>query len=461
MVPSRNMILSLPLLAAFGGSIIVESRQLQTDGVVCQTKEQCQQKFKSIIGGMNFYVGDYSTKGCFLKGTKGYFGTGGTLEQMSETDLPGVRERIMCDVETDPPTGKPTQEPTDDPTKQPTPKPVTESPTKQPTKKPSLELVRPPNFDFLVDDPTQSPSLVPTLKPTNRPSLKPTAKPTNEPTSNPTSSPTEIPSYTPTESPSSVPTKSPTKSPSSSPSAKIVLKDPIVIDDSASVITNSTNDKENATASVVILSPFIMTLQTAPQTEEVDTNELSFLISDHLLEEIKAAFPDADVTGVDVDVSPISNRRSRVLQQTGLVFAADIAEPKQHDLEVSGDVYFEGTSVPTLGTLDIMAQDSFEGEKGDNFIRSLQYAEDAGLQSARSVSVDTLDDEPVEMESVELLESRLPTVMDDPIAGEPLYVLVIVFGVGFILVAMYVVKTRRGRRLELENELNVMEEVVS
>eukprot|EP00581_Thalassiosira_minuscula_P010847 CAMPEP_0183728916 /NCGR_PEP_ID=MMETSP0737-20130205/29245_1 /TAXON_ID=385413 /ORGANISM="Thalassiosira miniscula, Strain CCMP1093" /LENGTH=123 /DNA_ID=CAMNT_0025960987 /DNA_START=302 /DNA_END=673 /DNA_ORIENTATION=+ len=40
------------------------------------------------------------TKGCFYKNDHGYFGLGGTQEEMSEPDLPGIRTRIWCNADT-------------------------------------------------------------------------------------------------------------------------------------------------------------------------------------------------------------------------------------------------------------------------------------------------------------------------------------------------------------------------
>eukprot|EP00571_Detonula_confervacea_P010566 CAMPEP_0172305974 /NCGR_PEP_ID=MMETSP1058-20130122/7162_1 /TAXON_ID=83371 /ORGANISM="Detonula confervacea, Strain CCMP 353" /LENGTH=636 /DNA_ID=CAMNT_0013017739 /DNA_START=51 /DNA_END=1961 /DNA_ORIENTATION=- len=144
----NKIMLWLPLLATCINVVSAESNLLRNlegmpdDAVVCLTEEQCQQKFRRINWGGNFYPGDHPTKGCFSKNSHVYFGTGGTVEEMSSTDLAGIQERIWCDGETDAPTSKPSKRPTadttqkpvtDSPTKQQTPKPVTDSPTKQPT----------------------------------------------------------------------------------------------------------------------------------------------------------------------------------------------------------------------------------------------------------------------------------------------------------------------------------------
>jgi len=210
----------------------------------------------------------------------------------------------------------------------------------------------------------------------------------------------------------------------------------------SSVPTNEPATKTPTTS--VEMTPFTLSLQTSPLTNTVDSDELGYLVSSHLLKEMQARFTSVEATKVDVDLSLISSRR---LQQTGLVFLGDMADPKEHAFAVNGKTYFEGSTVPTLETIDIVTQESF----GDEFVRSLQFAEDAGLQSTSSVSVD-MSSEPASMEENKMVESYLGSNHDDPIVSSKLYFLAIFFGVGFLLVAMYVMKTQRARKIELENE---------
>ncbi|KAL3808109.1 hypothetical protein ACHAXA_001015 [Cyclostephanos tholiformis] len=70
-----------------------------TDGGTCTTKDQCDVK-RSELGIEKFLSGSFPTKGCFSKagvnGVIAYWSDGGTLEEMSSIDLPGVQERITC-----------------------------------------------------------------------------------------------------------------------------------------------------------------------------------------------------------------------------------------------------------------------------------------------------------------------------------------------------------------------------
>ena len=49
------------------------------------------------MGIATFSAGNYPSKGCFKKNGNAYWGTGGSVEEMSIFDLAGVQERIWCD----------------------------------------------------------------------------------------------------------------------------------------------------------------------------------------------------------------------------------------------------------------------------------------------------------------------------------------------------------------------------
>lgn len=51
------------------------------------------------MSGGYFYSGNFPSKGCYTKNNNVWFGTGGTYEEMAETDLPGILTRVWCDVE--------------------------------------------------------------------------------------------------------------------------------------------------------------------------------------------------------------------------------------------------------------------------------------------------------------------------------------------------------------------------
>jgi len=133
-------------------------QQQMPAGVVCLTAQQCEEKFNSLNWDGYFYASDnFPTKGCFSKNNNGnlYFGTGGSVAEMSEANVPGSRERVWCDAQTDQIDSVVVEETiTDTPSKQPTLRPVTDSPTEQPTPLPS-----------------SSPSAKPTLQPTTEPTV--------------------------------------------------------------------------------------------------------------------------------------------------------------------------------------------------------------------------------------------------------------------------------------------------
>ncbi len=73
---------------------------------ICSTEEQCKARYMTmknagVIQG-NFYLSsDFPTKGCFIKGNSMYFGTGGTDEEISDSDLTGQRDRVWCSSNVD------------------------------------------------------------------------------------------------------------------------------------------------------------------------------------------------------------------------------------------------------------------------------------------------------------------------------------------------------------------------
>ena len=161
-----------------GESTIPESN------TVCVTEDQCQQKFLAMNTGGRFSVGDYPYKGCVLKNINGFFGTGGTVEEMSVAEFSGTPERIWCDTVTV--------------TEiliyvMPTISPVTDSPSHTPTQQPTVI----PSVSISFD-----PSREPTLSFTQLPSISPSIGSTMEPSYNPSTEPSYSPSTEPSYSPS-------------------------------------------------------------------------------------------------------------------------------------------------------------------------------------------------------------------------------------------------------------------
>jgi len=171
-----------------GESTIPESN------IVCVTEEQCQQKFLAMNTGGRFSVGEYPYKGCVLKNINGFFGTGGTVEEMSVAEFSGTPERIWCDTVTvtenliylmstiSPVTDSPSH-----------------TPTQQPTVIPSVSISfdpsREPTLGF-----TQLPSISPSIGSTMEPSYNPSTEPSYSPSTEPSYSPSTEPSYSPSTS---------------------------------------------------------------------------------------------------------------------------------------------------------------------------------------------------------------------------------------------------------------------
>lgn len=69
----------------------------------CSTEEQCEARYTTmnnagVIRGYFYSSVEFPTKGCVLKEDNIFFGTGGTAEEMAETDLPGKQVRVWCEA---------------------------------------------------------------------------------------------------------------------------------------------------------------------------------------------------------------------------------------------------------------------------------------------------------------------------------------------------------------------------
>ena len=103
-----------------------------TPPTTCLTEAACNAHRKRLnIPNMYYYTADGSTMnnqyGCFSKYGKAYFGSGGTISQMADNNLSGVRKRIMCDdslLLTRDPTLSPSVSPSVSPTLVPTKNPA-------------------------------------------------------------------------------------------------------------------------------------------------------------------------------------------------------------------------------------------------------------------------------------------------------------------------------------------------
>ena len=415
-------------------------QSVQIPGGVCLTVDQCQRKFSSMSTGGEFIVGEFPTKGCFSKNINIYFGTGSTTEEeLAETELPGTQERIWCDGATEVPTTNPSV------------LRVTDSPSTQPTRMPVVL--------------TASPSIQPTT------GMPVTASPTKQLNSMPvTESPTSTSSSVLEEGtapPSQLPinSTSPTLHSIIPPSVSPTTVSPITMAPSVDTVqeTNDLSSQHKPTTSPtkaktnsVTLTSFELSLQTAPGTNTVDTLELKDLVSIHLLETMEAALKSFETTKLDMNVTSISGQPSRRLQPSGLIFASDNTTTNTLDFTLSGIAYFSGSSVPSVKALDSVTLESFSGKSGDEFVHSLQNAEDAGLRSTRSVDAEISNNE-----EVNIVNQLTQAEDDDEVGNKRLSLLAIVFGVGLLLVAMHVMKSRRARKVELENRENAAYDDVS
>ena len=130
-------------------------------------------------------------------------------KEYSGTDAQGPT--LVLEFEGEEPTPTPTVVPTATPTLKPTPTPTvvpTATPILKPTPTPTVVPTATPTLK-----PTATPTVVPTATPTLKPTATPTVVPTATPTLKPTATPTVVPTATPTLKPTTIPTAIPTATP--------------------------------------------------------------------------------------------------------------------------------------------------------------------------------------------------------------------------------------------------------
>ena len=489
--------------------------------VIC-SQDQCREKFLSLEDGGRFIVGDFPTKGCFSKKSNVYYSTGSaTNAELIENDLPGAQTRLWCErEETESPTLKPStvrQNITDSPTFQPSTatKPATRTltpSTTHPTGQPTLNPVtlsptsHPSQMPIVTKQPTQNPtSMIPSsARPTSSRPVTVTASPTINKTSNasqmhsPTKQPTQNPtsmmpsSARPTSSrpvtvtasptinktsnasqmPSPLPvanTTSPSNEPSTTysqqPSPQILRLPTSNPTQKSNTIATAKQEEQKSAATIsqsIRLLPFVIALRADPQTESIDFVELRFFILHHILNKLEEEFPSIDGSSSYVIISSVVLDNIRRLQQTETDSDSNSDVTLEFGIAISGVVSFSGDSAPSAEELDDVTRESFTGGSGEEFVRSLQNANDDGLESIRSVSV--VKSSSSEDESKNVVMSQL-VEQDDQVTtrrttSSPWYMLCIVFSVGLVLVAMHVMKTYFGAK-SADDEVSSIQFLVS
>ena len=70
------------------------------ENTICQSEAACRTKFNTLNTGGLFYVDVKDGQfGCVLKGSNGFWNSGGTIEEQSTNELPGSQERLFCNTE--------------------------------------------------------------------------------------------------------------------------------------------------------------------------------------------------------------------------------------------------------------------------------------------------------------------------------------------------------------------------
>ena len=182
-------------------------------------------------------------------------------KEYSGTDAQGPT--LVLEFEGEEPTPTPTVVPTTTPTLKPTATP-TVVPTATPTLKPTAT-------------PTVVPAVNPTLKPTATPTVVPTATPTLKPTAIPTVVPTATPTLKPTPTPTVVSTATPTLKPTATPAVTSTLKPTTIPTAIPTVIPTTTPNLANNKITAMINSN--NKLDVTLDFENVDMNDVNVYVA--------------------------------------------------------------------------------------------------------------------------------------------------------------------------------------
>lgn len=86
------------------------------DNTICQDESSCRQKFNALNTGGSFYIDvKDGSFGCFTKQNNGFWGSGGSANEISTANLPGEQTRLYCNDVVDA-TPSPSESPTYMPT---------------------------------------------------------------------------------------------------------------------------------------------------------------------------------------------------------------------------------------------------------------------------------------------------------------------------------------------------------
>ena len=429
---ATKILLSLPLLMTIvlsnGKSIEGSKRRRQLRGnnlqqrnlrpdnsVICLTAQQCQDKYLSLYpGGTQFYTSNFPTKGCFLKtsNNKYFFGTGGSVDDMSIVDLTGVQERVYCDA---PPTDESSASP------------ITNSPTSaSPTTLTPVVTTQPPVIadvgnstedDLITDWPTYSPiAAAGDTEDTESVEIEETEE--EEP---------DIAEGFPTQPPVVAEVEEETGSPTVLAVEKEESGAP-----TESETSEATVGEEDIKSDIIPQAP--------PKQEPViDNDDIGWLI---IPDPTKMPDPTPSPTPAPSVKAVTSNPTAPLVVEEPVVddSSSGITSPP---VDAVLDTPFPtlspitdaptATTPPTEDTLEEVKSTTQEGDEGE-----------VG---------EVLTSEDFNDPNVDFLQNNLD-VADEPVGGStPLYIIVTVFVAGFMLVALYVAKTRRGRRLALEREM--------
>lgn len=119
---------------------------------------------------------------------------------------------------------------------------------------------------------------------------------------------------------------------------------------------------------------FGLSLETS-QSGDIDTDELSTILGDHVLGYLQQAIVEYEAVSVETEVSTVSEPFRRLEEMQLMIL----------QVRVTGFVYFLGDSLPTSEYLNEAIKGAFEGDEMNTLIANLEVADDSVLRATTSV----------------------------------------------------------------------------
>ena len=185
-------------------------------------------------------------------------------------------------------------------------------------------------LEFEGEEPTPTPTVVPTATPTLKPTATPTVVPTATPTLKPTATPTVVPTATPTLKPTATPTVVPTATPTLKPTAT-----PTVVSTATPTLKPTATPAVTSTLKPTTIPTAIPTV-IPTTTPNLANNKITAMINSNNKLDVTLDFENVDMNDVNVYVAFKNNGKlvGMKMPQASELKGIDLIDKEYTDIEV-------------------------------------------------------------------------------------------------------------------------------